>query len=46
MGSDVVWVETGTAEMPDGERLTISQMADRYGVTPRALRFYESQGLI
>jgi DNA-binding transcriptional MerR regulator len=29
-----------------GEALTISQMADKFGLTPRALRFYESKGLL
>jgi DNA-binding transcriptional MerR regulator len=29
-----------------GEVLTISQMADKFGLTPRALRFYESKGLL
>lgn len=28
------------------EALTISQMADKSGLTPRALRFYESKGLL
>jgi DNA-binding transcriptional MerR regulator len=29
-----------------GEALTISQMAEKFGLTPRALRFYESKGLL
>src|ERR1043165_747507 len=29
-----------------GEVLTISQMAEKFGLTPRALRFYESKGLL
>ena len=28
------------------DNLTISEMAARFGVTPRALRFYESKGLL
>src|SRR5262249_45726205 len=28
------------------EALTISQVADKFGLTPRALRFYESKGLL
>ena len=31
--------------MPD-DLLTIREMCDRYGVTPRALRFYESRELL
>jgi len=44
MGSDVVWVDSEKSN--PGEVLTISQMAERFGVTPRALRFYESKGLL
>jgi DNA-binding transcriptional MerR regulator len=29
-----------------GDALTISQMAEKFGVTPRALRFYESKRLL
>ncbi|SFS10171.1 transcriptional regulator, MerR family [Sphingomonas jatrophae] len=35
--------------MPDAqgrERFTISDLAEEFGVTPRALRFYEDEGLI
>jgi len=35
-----------TAPATDGAALTISQMADKFGLTPRALRFYESKGLL
>jgi DNA-binding transcriptional MerR regulator len=47
MGSDVVWIDAG-ASTPAvaSESLTISQMAERFGITPRALRFYESKGLL
>jgi DNA-binding transcriptional MerR regulator len=34
------------ASAAGGETLTISQMADKFGLTPRALRFYESKGLL
>jgi DNA-binding transcriptional MerR regulator len=47
VGSDVVWMDAGNSEPgADGEALTISQMAVKFGVTPRALRFYESKGLL
>ena len=47
MGSDVVWIDAGPSEPAAEERLlTISQMAEKFGVTPRALRFYESKGLL
>ena len=35
-----------TAPASEGAALTISQMADKFGLTPRALRFYESKGLL
>jgi DNA-binding transcriptional MerR regulator len=47
MGSDVVWIDAATPDpLKKDEILTISQMAEKYGVTPRALRFYESKGLL
>jgi DNA-binding transcriptional MerR regulator len=46
-GSDLAWVDAaGPAPAADGEVLTISRMAEKFGVTPRALRFYEGKGLI
>jgi DNA-binding transcriptional MerR regulator len=46
-GTDVVWVDAGSsAPAADAEVLTISQMAQKFAVTPRALRFYESKGLL
>ncbi|HLH87170.1 MAG TPA: MerR family transcriptional regulator [Xanthobacteraceae bacterium] len=36
--------DTGRDQNDDA--LTISQMADKFGVTPRALRFYESKRLL
>jgi DNA-binding transcriptional MerR regulator len=35
-----------SAPATSGDALTISQVADKYGLTPRALRFYESKGLL
>jgi DNA-binding transcriptional MerR regulator len=47
MGSDVVWIDAATADpLIKDEILTISQMAEKFAVTPRALRFYESKGLL
>jgi DNA-binding transcriptional MerR regulator len=47
MGSDVVWIDAATTDpLIKDEVLTISQMAEKFGVTPRALRFYESKGLL
>jgi DNA-binding transcriptional MerR regulator len=46
VGSDEVWIEAATAGPIKDEVLTISQMAEKFGVTPRALRFYESKGLL
>ena len=47
MGSDVVWIDAATADpLTKDEILTISQMAEKFAVTPRALRFYESKGLL
>jgi DNA-binding transcriptional MerR regulator len=50
-GSEVVWVDAAGADqnvnpIAEGEALTISQMAAKFGVTPRTLRFYESKGLL
>src|SRR5579871_3325660 len=44
---DMAWSDMEhTAPATDGAALTISQMADKFGLTPRALRFYESKGLL
>src|SRR5690242_9318206 len=44
---DVTWsAQDPVAPAPSAEVLTISQMADKFGLTPRALRFYESKGLL
>ena len=46
-GGDVVWIDAKASASSDhGRGLTISQMADKFGVTPRALRFYESKHLL
>lgn len=37
---------TLAATAAQGENLTISEMAAKFDVTPRALRFYESKGLL
>jgi len=44
--SEPAWTEVESAPAAAGEALTISQMADKFGLTPRALRFYESKGLL
>ena len=45
--SDAAWNDQApAAPTATGEVLTISQMADKFGLTPRALRFYESKGLL
>jgi DNA-binding transcriptional MerR regulator len=47
MGSDMVWIDAGASgPAVEDEPLTISQMAEKFGVTPRTLRFYESKGLL
>jgi len=47
MRSETAW-SGGEPAAPaaNTEALTISQMADKFGLTPRALRFYESKGLL
>jgi DNA-binding transcriptional MerR regulator len=45
--SETAWGDPeASAPVTSGEALTISQMADKFGLTPRALRFYESKGLL
>ena len=45
--SDAAWSDQApAAPAANGEALTISQVADKFGLTPRALRFYESKGLL
>jgi DNA-binding transcriptional MerR regulator len=46
MGSEMVSLEATILQpLVKGELLTISQMVEKFGVTLRALRFYESKGL-
>jgi DNA-binding transcriptional MerR regulator len=46
--TDVVWidVETRVPVCEPGILLSIREMAEQFDVTPRALRFYESKGLL
>ena len=45
--ADVVWIDVeATASGSVPELLSIRDMADKFEVTPRALRFYESKGLL
>ena len=49
LDADVIWIEADTPEATPaaGEpSLTISQVAEKLGMTQRALRFYESRGLV
>jgi DNA-binding transcriptional MerR regulator len=49
LGADVVWIEGDvppTASSGDGSELSIGELAGEFGITPRALRFYESRGLL
>ena len=47
MGSDDESTGGGLAgTLAQGDNLTISEMAAKFDVTPRALRFYESKGLL
>jgi DNA-binding transcriptional MerR regulator len=47
---DVVWIEAGSPMTPveqgDQAEFTIGELAKEFGVTLRALRFYENKGLI
>jgi|SRR5579871_874930 len=45
--SDVVWIDVeASASAAEPAILTIREMAEKFDVTPRALRFYESKGLL
>ena len=49
LNADVIWIEADAPENAPaaGEpSLTISQVAEKLGMTQRALRFYESRGLV
>jgi DNA-binding transcriptional MerR regulator len=46
---EAVWIESDAPHLVPTEfklLLTISEIAEKFAVTPRALRFYESKGLI
>jgi len=47
--TDIIWVTTDSpleTSSNDRELMTVSEAAEEFGVTPRALRFYESKGLL
>ena len=45
--AEVLWIDVETpAAVSAIELLSIRDMADKFDVTPRALRFYESKGLL
>src|ERR1700761_9302094 len=45
--TDVVWINADAPPAPaEPALLSISEMAGKFDVTPRALRFYESKGLL
>ena len=47
LNADVIWIESDAETSAAGEpSLTISQVAEKLGMTQRALRFYESRGLV
>jgi DNA-binding transcriptional MerR regulator len=48
LDAEVVWIESNAPVAPSEPTLplSISEVAERFGVTPRALRFYDSKGLI
>ncbi len=43
---DVSASSASTPALPDGEHFSIGDLCQAFGVTPRALRFYEDEGLI
>ena len=48
LDAEVIWIENQTTESvaEDAPLLSISEVATRLGLTPRALRFYEGRGLV
>ena len=45
--ADVIWIDAETSAEDDVPAiLSIREMAEEFDVTPRALRFYESKGLL
>lgn len=49
LSADVVWIDgdvPAAASSDAGSELSIGELAGEFGITPRALRFYESRGLL
>lgn len=49
LSSDVVWIEGEVPASAAGDQNTVSSIGElsaKFGVTPRALRFYETKGLL
>src|SRR6185295_20037142 len=48
LNADVVWIEndTGRTSSAGNTTVTIGELSQRFGITPRAIRFYEAKGLI
>jgi DNA-binding transcriptional MerR regulator len=47
VSSNAAWIDAEACDPTrQSKALTISQMAEKFAVTPRALRFYESRGLL
>jgi DNA-binding transcriptional MerR regulator len=47
LDADTIWVKSNTPASPDDKSLaTIGEVAAEFDVSPRALRFYESKGLM
>ena len=45
--ADIIWIDVeASAGDAESDTLSISEMAEKFEVTPRALRFYESKGLL
>jgi len=45
--ADIIWIDVeASAGGAESDTLSISEMAEKFEVTPRALRFYESKGLL
>jgi len=44
--ADIIWIDVEASAGGESDTLSISEMAEKFEVTPRALRFYESKGLL
>jgi DNA-binding transcriptional MerR regulator len=44
--ADVIWIDVEASDSAGSGVLSISEMAEKFDITPRALRFYESKGLL